>query len=161
MFDVSPYIGEWIEISEILISHLFCLVSPYIGEWIEIDLMPCILAPCQSLTLHRWVDWNASTRSKFSPIKVSPYIGEWIEIRFYPPFPAAAFGLTLHRWVDWNFCLVRKIVLELCLTLHRWVDWNCVTRLYIFIYLVSPYIGEWIEISTSWDSLELNTSHLT
>ena len=33
---VSPYIGEWIEI---IVDKLVCVglvVSPYIGEWIEI-----------------------------------------------------------------------------------------------------------------------------
>ncbi len=33
---VSPYIGEWIEMSYKFDGEGYELVSPYIGEWIEI-----------------------------------------------------------------------------------------------------------------------------
>ena len=56
---VSPYIGEWIEITYPVGIVLTILVSPYIGEWIEI----LVLSLC-SCTIY-----------------VSPYIGEWIEIQ--------------------------------------------------------------------------------
>ena len=58
---VSPYIGEWIEISNLSLSCNLLAVSPYIGEWIEINgnIIPGVL------------------------IGVSPYIGEWIEMTIY------------------------------------------------------------------------------
>ena len=33
---VSPYIGEWIEIDNVVPFPITLNVSPYIGEWIEI-----------------------------------------------------------------------------------------------------------------------------
>ena len=36
---VSPYTGEWIEISTIDNNSFNCKVSPYTGEWIEIVLL--------------------------------------------------------------------------------------------------------------------------
>ena len=56
--DVSPYIGEWIEITALSACAFADNVSPYIGEWIEI------------IFDYRTLKSN----------NVSPYIGEWIEI---------------------------------------------------------------------------------
>ena len=55
---VSPYAGEWIEISIIIISYQIDIVSPYAGEWIEIAEY-CL-----------WI----------FAVRVSPYAGEWIEM---------------------------------------------------------------------------------
>ena len=37
---VSPYTGEWIEISRNNLEHAVRIVSPYTGEWIEISTHP-------------------------------------------------------------------------------------------------------------------------
>ena len=76
MSSVSPYIGEWIEISTCSNPQYIVFVSPYIGEWIEI-------------TGFRWL---------YSLHSVSPYIGEWIEINAIVVLETMLItGLTLHR----------------------------------------------------------------
>ena len=40
--EVSPYIGEWIEIIALFACLGIGFVSPYIGEWIEIIVFPCL-----------------------------------------------------------------------------------------------------------------------
>ena len=72
---VSPYIGEWIEMSKVCSSANSLIVSPYIGEWIEII-------------------WQSKSPGRGL---VSPYIGEWIEIKNETEQLTLASGLTLHR----------------------------------------------------------------
>ena len=72
---VSPYIGEWIEISSDNSSINSDKVSPYIGEWIEIR----------------------KRASRSNEMKVSPYIGEWIEILATSMICPNCTRLTLHR----------------------------------------------------------------
>ena len=74
---VSPYTGEWIEISsEPAPSEMPASVSPYTGEWIEI---------------------SANSLSVFCLPVVSPYTGEWIEIALSGPKITMSSSLTLHR----------------------------------------------------------------
>ncbi|EOT40994.1 hypothetical protein OMW_01273, partial [Enterococcus columbae DSM 7374 = ATCC 51263] len=42
---VSPYTGEWIEITDLTVTYSAGLVSPYTGEWIEILFQRLTLKP--------------------------------------------------------------------------------------------------------------------
>ena len=51
--NVSPYRGEWIEISIVSECTMIMSVSPYIGEWIEIGSGSSRMFSLARLTLHR------------------------------------------------------------------------------------------------------------
>ena len=55
---VTPCVGGWIEISNLLVLYIIYIVTPCVGVWIEIILIsPCIYT-----------------------VLVTPCVGVWIEI---------------------------------------------------------------------------------
>ncbi len=58
VFRVTPYVGVWIEISDLLSCLGRTKVTPYVGVWIEIN----------------------SIQRKLGMNTVTPYVGVWIEI---------------------------------------------------------------------------------
>ena len=120
---VVPYIGTWIE-TTMKKKHLIRKsVVPYIGTWIETRLF----ADHLRITL------------------VVPYIGTWIEtLIILNSFPAHSCR-TLYRYVDWNSWTAETSTSIKSRTLYRYVDWNLAAAIALYMLIVVPYIGTWIE----------------
>ena len=95
------------------------------GVWIETWIITRGCYPSLCHTLHGCVDWNPCNLLAFRP----------------------SLGHTLHGCVDWNFLWHGGKKVEQSHTLHGCVDWNIFWATILYRFLVTPFMGVWIETS--------------
>ena len=75
---VAPYVGAWIETSDIMAAKGGKIVAPYVGAWIETKVNVCT----------------------HNDIPVAPYVGAWIETCAAKPPNLETLRRTLCGCVD-------------------------------------------------------------
>lgn len=147
-------------------------VCPTLCGWVDWNqFMLRLLGGNYCPTLYGWMDWNIMSAWENLGASVLSCVSGWIEIIFATSPLSASIGSTLYGWVDWNTHWIIIVVFPACSTLHEWVDWNrnqgrwdtlCVVPLYMsrwieiifritvfFVFIVSFYMGGWIEITVA------------
>ena len=145
-YDVAPFTGAWIEITEEGEGNMTEQVAPFTGAWIEIPSGRRCRRPSGSLpSRERGLKYRRQASSARWPW-VAPFTGAWIEMALRSPRSIAPLSLPSRerglkspgqppiREDAWS--LPSR---ERGLKLGRCLQWNWVCH-------VAPFTGAWIEI---------------
>ena len=104
-FQVTPFVGVWIETSLSLLELTHSLVTPFVGVWIETG--KSALAAAENYVtpfVGVWIETNALQFYR-RKLKVTPFVGVWIEtflslVRGFEHLshPSWVCGLKQIRW---------------------------------------------------------------
>ena len=150
-FNVTPFVGVWIEI---VLQSITITCSPSLPSWecglkLRMDCKRMQSWWCHSLrgsvdwnfkrtflidflfghSLRGSVDWNSQCVLRIFWIVVTPFVGVWIEIIIYCKNHKVKKGHSLRGSVDWNYRVPDRITED----------------------RVTPFVGVWIEINKSAD----------
>ena len=121
---VTPFVGVWIETNITKVMRIVDIVTPFVGVWIETPIVT-VTSACAS-----------SHPSWVCGLKLS-----WFSCR------VIFTSHTLRGCVDWNNLTDKEIHPDLRHTLRGCVDWNSPSATRWSAYLVTPFVGVWIETS--------------
>ena len=142
---VTPFVGVWIETVKLSISRRMNGVTPFVGVWIETAIKDVAYFDELGHTLRGCVDWNfekviIADVSKshtlrgcvdWNNVYGDMYVGD------RPSHPSWVCGLK-QSWVAFTSVAISH-------TLRGCVDWNNTTNGKLVEYLVTPFVGVWIE----------------
>ena len=79
-YTVAPFVGAWIEITNLFCFFVIQAVAPFVGAWIEISV---ILA--NTIVFPSLPSWERGLKSLQVDltgvgVQVAPFVGAWIEI---------------------------------------------------------------------------------
>ena len=137
-YQVTPFVGVWIETRYASSQDLPLGVTPFVGVWIETCPSRYTQTASESHTLRGCVDWNKCRPSLLYPI----------------------FGHTLRGCVDWNR-LIHSAERPYQMSHPSWVCGLKLLRLQNIScrLLVTPFVGVWIETYRQKNMWKTDTSH--
>ena len=163
---VAPYVGAWIETSNLMILLTVHHVAPYVGAWIETDFTSwCRVHSYVAPYVGAWIEtplshlddywyeshptWVRGLKHTYRKVhhkykQVAPYVGAWIETELSK---CCKTSWTSHpTWVRGLKHLLHVVMnVNVRRTLRGCVDWNMFPNLVGARLSVAPYVGAWIE----------------
>ena len=134
-------------------------VTPFVGVWIETWYQGWSWNTNRSHTLRGCVDWNVLKLLYPQHRFVTPFVGVWIETWHQGQVRGCNLCHTLRGCVDWNIVVEGFLHCILGHTLRGCVDWNHNFLKTMLTTYVTPFVGVWIETSTTALHIRDVTSH--